>query len=238
MTATPPAKSAVRRAGSNLRRFKTGECTPEQFDEALKTVIGFRAQFSEPLVVVQTELRRIHEALNMQGEPSQQVTQRLKKLATILDKLTRESGLDLSRMQDIGGCRMVVETLPHLRLVEEEVRRSWGDNLGHVKDYIESPRDSGYRAVHMIVKENGFQIEIQLRTEAMHSWAVLVEAFSGVAGENFKQDGGHLIQDFLRLMSEHAALSETGVTVSQSQLDRMHTLRNEVIEYLDASNEA
>jgi len=238
MSETPPTKSAVRRAGSNIRKYLVDQCSQEQLDESLMTVIAFRAQFADPLVVVQTRLRQIHQDLNMQGEPSQKVTQRLKKSATIVDKLARESGLDLSRMQDIGGCRMVVETIAHLRLVEEEVRKTWGEDLHHVKDYIVEPRSSGYRAVHMIVKESGLQIEIQLRTEPMQSWAVLVEAFSGILGENFKQDGDHLIQNFLRLMSETSALEELGTPPSQGHLDNIRTLGIEVNAYLKASQEA
>lgn len=238
MSETPPTKSAARRAGSNIRRFIQGECSQAQLDEALATVIAFRAQFADPLVTVQTRLRQIHEDLRIQGEPSKQVTQRLKKSTTIVDKLSRENGLDLSRMQDIGGCRMVVETLAHLRLVENEIRKAWDDELHHVKDYIAAPRSSGYRAVHMIVKESGFQIEIQLRTDRMHSWAVLVEAFSGVAGENFKQDGDHLIQNFLRLMSEMNAREEQGLPQLNDQLDKFRTLGFEVNAYLAASQEA
>lgn len=238
MIEASPSKSAVRKAGSTIREYMRQECTEDQLDAALKTVIAYRAQFSDPLVIVQTKLRAIHEALKMQGEPSQQVTQRLKKSTTIIDKLSRESGLNLARMQDIGGCRMVVESLEHLRLVEGEVRKAWGSALHHTKDYIDCPRESGYRAVHMIVVESGLQIEIQLRTETMHEWAVLVEAFSGVVSQNLKQDGNHLIQDLLRLMSTMGAMEESGQEPSQDQLDRFRTLGLEVTEYLKASDEA
>ncbi|MDP9904560.1 RelA/SpoT domain-containing protein [Arthrobacter bambusae] len=230
----PPSKTAVRNAGSTIREYMRGECSQDALDAALKTIRAYRAQFSDPLVTVQTRLRQIHQDLEMQGEPSQKVTQRLKKSTTIVDKLVRESGLNLARMQDIGGCRMVVETLEHLRMVEAEVRNVWGDALHHTKDYIEDPRESGYRAVHMIVVEAGQQIEIQLRTESMHSWAMLVEAFSGIAGQNLKQDGEHLIQDFLRLMSDMTAAGELGQQPTEDQLDNFRRLRDEVTEYLDA----
>lgn len=233
-----PSKSAVRRAGSTIRRFKEGKCSDDELDAAIYTVVAFRSQFTEPLVAVHTQLRDIHKKLELQGEASQAVTQRLKKSATIVDKLYRESGLDMSRMQDIGGCRIVVESLEHLRLVEQEIRTSWGSDLHHVKDYIEEPRISGYRSVHMIVRESGFLIEIQLRTTPMHEWAVLVEAFSSVLGENLKQDGDHLIQNFLRVLSEIDALEECGITPGPDQLDKMRTLRTEVNAYLVASREA
>ncbi len=35
----------------------------------------------------------------------------MKRVATIIDKLLRESTLLLSRMQDIGGCRAILPTL-------------------------------------------------------------------------------------------------------------------------------
>lgn len=230
-----PSKSAVRRAGSTIRDYMEGGCSEEALDAALKTVVAYRAQFADPLVVVQTKLRRIHGDLDMQGEPSQQVTQRLKKSTTIVDKLSREPGLNLTRMQDVGGCRMVVESIEHLRMVEFEIQNTWGGSLHHTKDYITTPRDSGYRAVHMIVIESGLQIEIQLRTEVMHRWAVLVEAFSGVVSQNLKQDGSHLIQDFLKIMSVMNALEEADQVPTKEQLDSFHTLRHEVTEYLNAS---
>lgn len=50
-----------------------------------------------------------------------EVTQRLKRSQTILDKLRREPTLDLSRMQDVGGCRAVVETKDDLRRLEARI---------------------------------------------------------------------------------------------------------------------
>lgn len=38
------------------------------------------------------------------------VSQRLKRLPTIEDKLRRLPRMDLSSMQDIGGCRAVLDT--------------------------------------------------------------------------------------------------------------------------------
>lgn len=69
-------------------------------DSALTVIEEHRARHALPLVKVNTGLRRFCRSLENDGE----VTQRLKKIPTITDKLIRESGLDLSRMQDIGGC--------------------------------------------------------------------------------------------------------------------------------------
>lgn len=238
MSDIPPSKTAVRNAGSTIRAFMRGERAREELEQAVQVVLAYRAQFSDPLVVVQERLRQIHHDLNMQGEVSQRVTQRLKKAPTILDKLVREDGLNLSRMQDIGGCRMVVESIDHVRLVEQAVMAAWGEDVDHVKDYITTPRSSGYRGVHVVVIESGLQIEIQLRTESMHVWAQLVEAFSGLEDHNFKQDGDHIVQEFLRQRSAVDALLETGQNPTDEQFDKLSTLGKEVTKYLDASSEA
>ena len=39
------------------------------------------------------------------------VAQRLKRMPTILSKLERQPTMDITRMQDIGGCRAVVQSV-------------------------------------------------------------------------------------------------------------------------------
>ena len=99
------------------------------------------------------------------------VTQRLKRMVTILEKICeRETGLDLSRMRDIGGCRVVVSSHDpsDLYRLVNHARITWKDSLEKVIDYVEEPRQSGYRAIHLIVNRKGRPIEVQLRTDTMH----------------------------------------------------------------------
>lgn len=110
------------------------------------------------------------------AEVSARITQRLKKIPTIIEKLVfREPSLNLNTMHDIGGCRAVVPDLDALeRLVSVIVERRADQILKH-RNYIDSPRISGYRAHHLIVESNGLPVEIQLRTVSMHKWAETVE---------------------------------------------------------------
>ena len=41
------------------------------------------------------------------------------------------------------------------------------------KDYIKNVKKNGYRSYHMILKIEGYFVEVQLRTIAMDSWAAL-----------------------------------------------------------------
>lgn len=235
MTDIPaPAKSAVRRAGSTIRKFANNACEQEEYEAAITVMVAFRSQFTEPLLAVNRQLREI---VATRGIPTE-VTQRLKKSNTILNKLSREAGLDLSRMQDIGGCRAVLPSLEELRRFQASVEAAWDGSVHHVRDYIESPRASGYRALHIIVVQDGVQIEIQLRTEVMHQWAETVEAFSGFMGTNFKQDGSHVVQEFMLAMSQLTAQNENNAPADKALIDKLVTLRDEVTAYLKPPSEA
>lgn len=219
-------RSAVRRAGSMVRKYSQSQCTREEFEPHLDTIVLYRASFTQPLASVHSRLIDIHAASAVHGE----ITRRLKKSSTILNKLVREPKLDLSRMQDIGGCRAVVKTREDLYRLAAKVAMSWE---ARVTDYVDDPRKSGYRAIHVIVVEDGKQIEIQLRTEQMHEWAETVEAFSSLIGDNYKQDGDHLIQRYMHALSELMAAAETRTIPSEEALDIVNELRPQVSAFLN-----
>lgn len=215
-----PSKSQVKKAGSTLRKYLRGDLTDEDlFLGALDTVEVWRRAHSGPLVSANNGLRSRCKTIGVESE----VTQRLKRSQTILDKLRRQPNLDLSRMQDIGGCRAVVSDKDDLRRLEAQILKTFKDPVSH-KDYIACPRVSGYRGVHLVVEYQERCIEIQLRTETMHDWALAAEQFSGMTGENLKQDGDHPIQEFLKVAAEMLALREDGVDVPQ-EMATLHEKR-------------
>jgi ppGpp synthetase/RelA/SpoT-type nucleotidyltranferase len=130
-----------------------------------------------------------------------QVTQRLKRMQTILDKLGREHTLTLDRMQDIGGCRAVLPTRSAVYKLAEHIKTV--KPTSRVVDYIAEPRRSGYRGIHIIVEYGDpvRPVEIQLRTVLMHAWATTVEDISGTGGVNYKMDGTSPMQVFLECYS-------------------------------------
>lgn len=169
------------------------------------------------------------------------VSQRLKRAPTIVDKLEREPTLSLARMQDIGGCRAVLGSLDELRRVESRLKKN-RPPVGYA-DYVVSPRVSGYRGVHLIVRyeENDGRhrsIEVQLRTMVMHEWAITVERLSGRLGQNLKGDGHHAVQRLLAVISQAMALEEEGMTVDASLLTEMDVLRQEAAPFLQTGGGA
>lgn len=224
--AMPVSKSAARRAGSMIRKFMRDECTFEELEPFIEIVDKYRASFTPAMEAVHYSLLEVHRTSGIAGE----VTRRLKKSGTIFGKLVREAGIDLSRMHDIGGCRSVVASLDDLYEVQRLVTAQWETKT---IDYISTPRDSGYRAIHLIVKPEDHPIEIQLRTSTMHQWAQMVEGFSMMLSTNYKQDGDEIVQQYMRALSKIMSATEAGVPPDSDSLATVGRLRPEVATLID-----
>jgi ppGpp synthetase/RelA/SpoT-type nucleotidyltranferase len=169
------SRSAVRRAGEILLSDNVLE-----YPQAYDVLNNWRASHSFPLNTIQVRLRRF----TMIRDNESLIAQRLKRVPTILDKLKRFPGMSLERMQDIGGCRAIVQSIKTVYNIKDDFENS---RIKHkkvnVKDYIKSPKSSGYRGIHLVYKYhsdknstyNGLLIEIQLRTKLQHAWATAVE---------------------------------------------------------------
>lgn len=180
-----PSRSKVRKAGSTLRDYVAGNASEEEREEALRVIKLYRALHSRPMLLVNNQLRYHAQVTQVDAK----VSQRLKRENTIVDKITnRESKIDLSRMVDIGGLRVVVPSMDDLVKYHRVVADALEGQITATKDYVANPRPSGYRAIHLHIKRDGVQIEIQLRTQLMHAWAQLVESMSSITRTNLKQD--------------------------------------------------
>lgn len=218
-----PSGNQVKKAGSQIRKVYRGEITDgETFLKAIDTIERHRATFKHPLVTANNGLRSMVRTLRLDG----QVSQRLKRMATILDKVKREPNLSLERMQDIGGCRVVVPSRSDVYRLSEHLQRLHPE--ARLSDYIESPRQSGYRGVHVVVEYGACPrpIEVQIRTRAMHQWATTVEDISGNQGINYKMDGATPMQLFLECYARLLDCVDRDVDVPESLLDEYGTLLN------------
>jgi len=90
-------------------------------------------------------------------------------------------------MQDIAGCRLIVDDTLQQDQVVHRLTGLFDKTLVH--DRREIP-NNGYRAVHVIVAINGRAVEIQVRTALQHLWAELSEKFSDVLDPDVKYGMG------------------------------------------------
>ena len=177
-------KGAVNRAGSSLVRLM-----PKSDIEAKKTLDNWRACHVAPLASFQRSLRIKLNKL----DPESLVSQRLKRTPSILSKLKRYPDMELARMQDIGGIRVVATNMQKVREIKEAYKKGTQifTPVKGGKDYINFPKDSGYRCVHMVFKcKKGFSIELQIRTVVQHAWATAVETMGTFLDDSLKSSEG------------------------------------------------
>lgn len=118
---------------------------------------------------------------------------RLKRLVSIRSKLQRFQTMKLNRMQDIGGCRIIVSSDKKLRRILKDLKKmpEFNDEGNfRAKDYIVRPKDDGYRSFHLTGKFKNKSIEIQLRTKLQHYWATALEIVDIFTGQALKSNQG------------------------------------------------
>lgn len=197
-----------------------------ELNEAMAVVNNWRSSNSFPLNTLQVGLRQRAR----QVDPDALVAQRIKRMSSIEAKLSRFKTIRLSQMQDIGGCRAVVRSVPHVRqLAELHDTSAMKHRLLRVDDYLDTPQSSGYRGIHLIYRYysdrnetyNGLQIEIQLRSLLQHAWATAVETVGTFLKQALKSSQGHVEWlRFFALMGSALALRERTALVPETPTER------------------
>lgn len=229
------SKSRVNRAGEllsqQLRAIAAGDRhvgdQRAELEEAVAIIDWWRGEHAQPLSRVAANLNYYAAA---EGKPF--VTQRLKKLQTMIGKLFREPGMKLGRMEDIGGVRAVLPSQDACYRIAKQIRRNW--TITRFRDYVAEPKPDGYRALHLINRNRGRLIEIQLRTQFQDSWANIVEEISRVAAPGLKFGGGPTeLREYLLVISNLAAQSDLGLETDLEAVARLQDLRPRVDTLLE-----
>jgi ppGpp synthetase/RelA/SpoT-type nucleotidyltranferase len=176
------SKAAIDRAGKHLR----DDAIPRPEDVAIYN--EYRASLADRLA----EVKAVVESVGVERE--EDVAARLKRLESVVAKLRRQPTLKLSAIQDIAGCRVIVQGLSAQDVIVEKLTKAFPGC--RVMDRRVQANNSGYRAVHLVVKtEDRRSVEIQVRTLAQHDWALFSEQLADHAnvGMNIKYGGGPLM---------------------------------------------
>ena len=224
-------KSQVDRAGATVRRGLTSnEIFSQDWEEAAKIVAAYRAAHSYPLTKVSVGLRQFAVT---EGLPGVQPAQRLKKLSSIASKLERFSGMRLTQMQDVGGCRLVLPNHQAVQHIRDRIERNW--SVVDRDDYMAAPKPSGYRAVHLMVERDARILEIQLRTRGQHRWALVVEVYQDVLGHELKEGRGpDALVEYFRVAADVVAERENARVVREILLERLEDARSAAAPYLES----
>jgi ppGpp synthetase/RelA/SpoT-type nucleotidyltranferase len=180
-----PSNRAIDRLGERLRAGAHADGDDELLAE-------FRASFADASQSVEAAIRGLGYSVGVRSSKSR---------TSIVAKLRRQT-INLTQIQDIAGCRIIVNDLVEQDLAVSRIRGVL--DVRDVKDRREAP-SHGYRAVHLIAVAGGRRVEIQVRTRVQDRWAQFAEKLSERRGMDLKYGAGdpHLLE-LLRQGSERA----------------------------------
>jgi len=209
------SKTQIDQLGNRLRNTSLNEADLSILDDYRKS---FGIAYEEVVRVIRKKVK-----LEPTGRPAKSTT-------AIIEKLRRES-VRLSQVQDIAGCRVVVSNI-----------RKQNDAVKKFKKFFPSASiidrridpSYGYRAVHIVIKNDGKIIEVQIRTELQHDWADLSEKLSDKFDPSIKYGGGNeeiqkLLYDLSSLISKY---EEEEINMDPEEMTRL----KKSIAFLIAAN--
>ena len=120
------------------------------------------------------------------ANPIHHIDSRLKSPSSIVEKLARK-GLPRTlnaaeeNLYDIAGVRIICNYIEDIYRIADLLIRQPDIELVRRRDYIQEPKTSGYRSLHLVVRVPVFlsshtelvPVEVQIRTIAMDFWASL-----------------------------------------------------------------
>ena len=164
--------------------------------------------------------------------PIEQVSGRVKSVASILEKMQRKH-IPMERMEeeveDIAGIRIICQFEEDIETVASLIQNRSDITIKSEKNYLKHVKQSGYRSLHLIIYYtvetlNGprkLQAEIQIRTMAMDFWATIEHSLQ------YKYKGD---------MPPHVAERLTNAADAIILLDQeMSSVRNQIMDAQNSS---
>lgn len=177
--------------------------TSEEFIENLAGFVLQQQLYRAAIKEMRTKLEILDEAFQVRYDhnPIHHIEYRLKSPQSILGKL-RKKGLPVStdsiweNLTDVAGVRVICNYIDDVYRVAELLLKQDDISLVRVRNYIDYPKENGYRSLHLIVsvpvylaeKTEHVNVEVQIRTIAMDFWASLEHQLKYKAQDDVSQD--------------------------------------------------
>lgn len=185
------------------------------------------------IMEIETKFKVLNQEYSLQYDknPIESIKTRVKSYDSLLRKIRKKDiPLTLDSIEknitDIAGVRVICSFPDDIYEIAESFLKQDDITLIEKKDYIQNPKPSGYRSLHLIVQVPIFlqntkklvTVEVQLRTIAMDFWASLEHKMR--YKKNISPDQVKFLQDELSdCAKQSAALDE-----------RMQNIRNVIIQ--------
>lgn len=170
------------------RTLATLASTTPNFGLDIRQHMSLMQEYRAAVREIRTKLEILDEdsKVRLQRNPIHGITSRIKTPTSLIEKLRRK-GLPMTvesiraNIYDIAGVRVVCNYLNDVEEVADALLAQDDVKLIERKDYINHPKESGYRSLHLVVsvpvylsdKRREVPVEVQIRTIAMDFWASL-----------------------------------------------------------------
>lgn len=161
---------------------------PEELIERTKEYERLMVQYKCAAMEVETKIKVLNEEFRSghSRNPIENIKTRIKKPSAIAEKLGRK-GVDISLenmekyLSDVAGVRVICSYPEDVYNIADLIIKQDDIQIVAVKDYIRTPKENGYRSIHLIIEipiflvaeKRKMRVEVQIRTIAMDFWASL-----------------------------------------------------------------
>ena len=168
----------------------------KQYMEMVQLYDGAIREMRTKVEVLDAEFR-----VRYDRNPIHHIDSRLKSPKSIADKLRRKNLPQTieaaeENLYDIAGLRIVCNYLEDIYHIADLLSHQRDVELVDRVDYIQHPKESGYRSLHLVVRIPVFlsshtelvPVEVQIRTIAMDFWASLEHQLRYKSDQKATQD--------------------------------------------------
>lgn len=175
--------------GSDLPDVVTNKLSkPDEFYKMAFEYQHIMMIYESAIKQLETKLDILNKENKITGRrnPIETVKSRIKSPESIAKKMQLK-GIPfnfeamVNNLDDIAGVRVICPYISDIYTVRDILLKQPDITMVQEKDYIKSPKESGYRSLHIVVEVpvylsesvHNVHVEIQLRTIAMDFWACL-----------------------------------------------------------------
>lgn len=210
----------------------------DKFQESTLPFTTLMTYYKCAMMEIETKFKVLNEefALQYDRNPIESIKTRIKSPDGIVRKL-RKKNLPLTlatieeHITDVAGIRVVCSFPEDIYRLADCLLKQDDITLVERQDYIENPKTSGYRSLHLIVSVPIFladekrlmKVEVQLRTIAMDFWASL--------DHKLRYKKNVPAEDAQKLFVELKECAELSAVLDL----RMETIKNRLAKYTESS---
>jgi guanosine-3',5'-bis(diphosphate) 3'-pyrophosphohydrolase len=160
---------------------------PRKYKEIKGLVAQQRAEREEYVARAGEYLEKELEAVGITAD----ISGRAKHFYSIYSKMTKK-GREFNEIYDLTAMRVIVDSVKDCYGAIGVIHSLWKPLPGRFKDFVAMPKFNMYQALHTtVIGPEGLPLEIQIRTQEMHTTAEY-----GVAAHwIYKEDGGGQLED-------------------------------------------